>query len=485
MTSETNWLADARRSRMSWLQIRQLMSQRRDRAAALTVLKLAGYEPLPWQGRFHLADAGPGTLTNKLAICGLGAGKTHAFVQEAGILAIINPGGWGVLSAPTYDQLTNVTLPRFLALCEALAAAGFPILRRYHKTSAIAELWCGGRVFLRSMNKVDNLRSFEFVWGGLDECEIVLNASDVFDVVSSRVRALGATPEMFGCSTPRGLRGVVEIFHRNREALKAKDATRLREWYCIRATSMDNPRLPPGYLDGRRATFSVRRWREEIEAEILKPESGVWASDIDAQRHVVPGFRFAPGVPYDLAYDAGDQYPHVLWIQRFPDGRCVVFDEFCEDGLPPGRLHDLIVARCSHLKQDPEHAVGDRAVPSELAWLQHQFPRTQVHRMRDRASQLVSTGIELVRDRLDPIARPPGSGLPPLLQFAGRLVPSPSRRGIWNCVRNYRYRVASDGTITIDPLKDNVHDHGADALRMHQVALFGQAGAFFQVDRRW
>lgn len=444
------------------------------------MLEASGYAPLPWQRRFHLARGVDGRRTHKLAICGLGAGKSHAFVEEAALLTVLNVGGWGVISAPTYDQLTNVLLPRFLERMERLAAAGFPLLRKYHKTQAIAEMWCGAKIFFRSMAKVDNLRSFEFAWAGMDEIEIHLNAADVWDVVAGRVRQRADVPQVFGCSTPRGLRGVVAIFHANRERVRTLDPDRLREWWWTRATSEDNPHLPDGYLDSLRATYSKRRWSEEVMAEILRPASGVWSSDIDPARHVVPGYRFTPGVPYDLAYDAGDQHPHVLWIQRYPDGRCVVFDEFAEDGMPPGKLHDLIVQRCKFLRQDPEHAVGDRAVPSELAWLQQQFPRTQVHRMRDRVQQSVNVGIELVRDRLDPIG-----GLP-LLQFAGRLVPSTTKRGIWNCMMNYKYRLSADGSVTSDPAKDNLHDHGADALRMHQVALFGGVNAsFYSVGRRW
>lgn len=456
------------------------MGLRRDRATALAILERVGYDPFPWQRRFHAATAPAGVRSQKLAICGLGAGKTHLFVEEAAVLAMLNPGCWGVISAPTYDQLTNVILPRWQAVCEAMSAGGYPLSKKYHKTSSIDELWCGGRVFFRSMSKIDNLRSFEFAWAGMDEIEIMLHSADIWNTVAGRVRQNANVSEVFGTSTPRGLRGVVELFAQNRDIYRDTATERLREWFWIRATSFDNPELPDGYLDSLRHTYSTRRWNEEVLAQILRPESGVWSADVDPARHVAAGWKFTPGQPYDLACDWGDQYPHVLWIARGADGTCTVFDEFCDDGMPPGKLHDMVTSRCRALGSAPEHAVGDRAVPTEMAWLQQAFPRTQVHRMRTREQQSVSAGIELVRDRLDPMGRAP------LLYVAERLVPSRARRGIWNCLRNYRYRTSAAGGVTTDPQKDGIHDHGADALRMHQVALFGGANsAFYTFDRRW
>ncbi len=465
------------RTRHDWLTARRILSANRDRAACLDILEECGYEPFPWQRRFHLAGTDRDVRSQKLAICGLGAGKSHLFVEEAAILAMLNPGKWGVISAPTYDQLTNVLLPRWQHVCDRLATRGYPISRKYHRTSAIDELWCGGRVFFRSMGKIDHLRSFEFAWAGMDEIEIMHHSADIWNTVAGRVRENANVAQVFGTSTPRGLRGVVELFAQNRDAHRDSNPAKLREWYWVRATSMDNPRLPSGYVESLRHTYSTRRWNEEVLAQILRPETGIWSSDVDAVRHVARGFALPRSASYDIACDWGDQFPHVLWIARAPDGTCVVFDEYCDDGLPPGKLHDLIMSRCAAIGYAPENAVGDRAIPSELAWLSHAFPRTQVHRMRTKEQQSVSMGIELVRDRLDPI------GGAPKLYVAERLVPSRSRRGIWNCLRNYRFRSSAAGGITNDPFKDNVHDHGADALRMHQVALFGGLHSAFNVAR--
>lgn len=468
---------------------------------------MAGYAPLDWQIRAHVADC-LAPRVNKYAVCGLGAGKSEWEVHEGTICAMLNPGGWGVFVAPTYDQLKSVLLPRFLGLMERLASAGLPLLKRFHLTEMYAELWCGGRIYFRSLSKIDNLRGFEFVWAGGDELESVINARRVWDVLSGRIRQRGYFREMFGGSTPRGPDGIVGLFlearavvrglmpaNDNMQAANDNVTEGLRQWFTIRATAEDNPHLPEDYLAVQRATYSKRRWDEEVLAKILRPETAVWP-EIDAGIHVIDwpkpfvvgqggriiaNPRVDRSLLWDLAYDAGDATPHVLWIQRLHDGTCIVADEWCDDQIPLGQLHAGVLERSVAFGRAPELGVCDRARKDERAWLAHAFQSTEIRWMRTHDQQLILPGIEVVRERLDPIM----GGRPKLL-FARHLTINPPRRGIWNCVRNYRHGRRADGSLTPEPYKDNVHDHGADALRMHQVALFGSgAGEVVSVPRRY
>jgi hypothetical protein len=146
--------------------------------------------------------------------------------------------------------------------------------------------------------------------------------------------------------------------------------------------------------------------------------------------------------------------------------------------MPTGKLHEEVVMRCKRLKREPTHIVCDRAVKREIQWVQEQFPKTFVHRMNSRLEQSVSEGIETVRDQLDPVDRPP------TLLFARSLVKNGERRGIVNCMQNYRYKQDMLGVITSIPHKDNVFDHGADALRMHQVMLHSKHSTAYSLSRK-
>jgi hypothetical protein len=117
-------------------------------------------------------------------------------------------------------------------------------------------------------------------------------------------------------------------------------------------------------------------------------------------------------------------------------------------------------------------------VKREIQWALEQFPKSQVHRMNSRLEQSVAEGIELVRDMLDPVDRAPQ------LLFARHLAKTEERRGIVACMQNYRYKQDMFGVITNIPHKDNVFDHGADALRMHQVMIHSRHSTAYTLSRK-
>jgi len=217
-----------------------------------------------------------------------------------------------------------------------------------------------------------------------------------------------------------------------------------------------------------------------VMGKVLQPSSAVWPA-FDLARHVTP-YVFDPSVPYSISIDWG-RTCHALWIQRHTSGALIVFDEYTgvEGGTPRDHLRAEVVRRCRVLKTEPEYAVGDRAVKSEMAWLINQYPKTWVRRMVSRFEQSVTAGVEVVRSLLDPIEGPP------MLYLSQALADSRDPRGIARCLAGYRYKTRPDGTIDPDRfLKDQVLDHGADALRMAcRVLAEGDTGRGFNIERRY
>ena len=424
-------------------------------------------------------------ITNKLALGGIGAGKTILNAVEILILSIANCTGnsVGICLAPTFDQIANVMLPELNALYDKMAKAGYPMVRRFVRSTMEFQFVCGGSLKLRSFSKVDHLRGYNAAYLSLDESEAGRNPGYVWEVASGRIRDSNAHMlEMICTTTPAGMRGVPEIFVRARKQANAMQeperSQHLREYYAIRAQSMTNPHLPKGYLDGLKRTYSKRAWEEQVEGKILKPNTAVWP-EFELARHVRP-WVFDPSLSYSIACDWGHQFPHVLFIQATPDGAFVVFDEICTDNTPPAHLRAEILRRTKALGRPPTDAVGDRAVKSEMAWLISQFTSTHVHRMRTRREQSVRIGAEKLREMLDPIEGPPR------FYISAKLARSDERRAIVKCLQNYRYKQRADGTIDIDqPFKDNVHDHGADCARMWAVAIGEESQSAFVMGRKY
>lgn len=504
-----------------WIETRHELGRAKDRLGALAYQVEAGYTPFDWQIQTHEAGTThPALRSEKLVIGGYGAGKSDVGVHEIGNLVIMNPGPKikHMITGPTNDLLKQEIRPRWEQWLEDMARAKLPLLKKHHRTEMRYELWDGSNVFLRSLERFDNYRGWQLTSWLAEEIESLINPMRVWSVLSARVRQREAyIRQAFAVSTPRGNRGTVAHFIKQRSKARGLptarvDASgrqyvvkRIRErdiliprdeliasHYTMRATSHDNPTLGDDYLLSFEG-MSERRYREEVLAEILAPESAVWPEF--EERHIVdhpapwlktadgkrvPNPAFDPRHEIDLTYDTGDNYPHALWIQRRGD-TCIVVDEYCEDGGSIGKTHDAMVERQRLCRRAPDNIVGDRAVPDELGWMMQTWPKANAFKMVKRVEQDVLTGVEVVRDRCSPIF-----GDPKIL-FARHLTISPPRRGIWNCVRNYRYQIASDGSYHPRPHKDNVHDHGADALRMHQVALFGSEARprFFTVARQW
>ena len=71
------------------------------------------YEPLPSQRNFHASDAAFKGFSGPV-----GSGKSQALCQEALRLAYVNAGRWGLIGAPTYPMLKDVTQPAFLEILD-------------------------------------------------------------------------------------------------------------------------------------------------------------------------------------------------------------------------------------------------------------------------------------------------------------------------------------------------------------------------------
>ena len=468
--------AEPRRER--WIDLRNRLGTAHDRLGALRLISAAtGYIPLPHQLRFHLAGAGPGVVSQKLALGGIGSGKTRASMVEVAILALLTPNCVGAVISPTYDLAVSVLWPEFSAILDGLAKAGWPLSRRFLRSMMEVELIGGGKILFRSAKSLENLRGFTLAYAAIDESETHMNPRYLYDVIVGRLRDPRANVlQIHVTTTPQGMRGVPEIFVQRRHAAKALPPMErdrdLRRYYCIRATSHDNHHLPEGYLDGLKV-YSKRAYKQEVLGKVLQPSSAVWP-EWDRDRHVMP-YTYDPTRPYTVSIDWG-RTCHAIWIQRHHAGPLVIFDEYTgeEGGTPRDRLRAVIVQRCQALRRDPEYAVGDRAVKDEMSWLINQFPKTWVRRMVSRFEPSVSAGVEVVRSLLDPIEGAP------MLYVAQVLADSTDPRGIARCLAGYRYKMRADGTVDPDNFyKDNRLDHGADAARMAaRVLVAGDARGF-------
>jgi len=442
---------------LSWAQFRDEVGKEQNRARALQLISSAtGYVPLPHQLRFHLSPA-----RHRLLVSGVGAGKTLASVVQMMLAIIMNPGCSAAFVSPTFDSVQNIILPEWLRLCDGMARMGTPLMRKYHRSMAKADLVGGGMLLFRSFDRVDNLRGFTFCAVNIDESEVSMRPEYVFRTLNDRVRdPLAQTLEVNVTTTPKGLRGVPRMFVEQR-ATPAKP-----DWWAGRATSMQNPHLPDSFVAALKQGHSKRSYQQEVLGQILRP-SNIIFPEVTRERHSIP-WTYDPSLPYVLACDFGYSNPYYGWAQMLPDGTAVIFDEWCENEVPETMQKQIVTEKCRALKKEPAHICGDRAVKQMLSWMMYKFPSAFVHRMRTRKEQQVIAGLEAMRALFDPMEESPK------LLIADRLWDSDNPRGIVKSLGMYRWKVNREGLITDEPYKDNQSDHSIDSWRYACRAVFSE-----------
>lgn len=465
-----------------WEDLRRELGESGDRAELLRFFcAVSGYDPLPHQIRAHLAGISePGEITAKMLLGGIGAGKTYFAAAETMMLFLVSEVGRGASAAviaPTFDQCLHCVVPTIRNFADTMASNGFPIFSKWKHSTATFEGISGGRLFVRSADRIDSLRGFSFSFVHIDESEAMRRPGYVFDTLLGRIRDTTAPYlQMHVTTTPRGTGGVIGKFMTQRdlaETLPDKQGAKLRrQWWVGRAPTSANHHLPSGYLESLRAGYSKRQWQQEVEARILRPEGQVFPM-FDRGIHLRPWRYDSTISAYTVAVDWGHSHPSVLFMQQTNEGAVVIFDEFCEDNIPRDHLRDYILRACKRYGRPPTDIAADRAVKVENQWLKNTFPSTRVHTMKSRQDQDIRTGLQIIEAALEPV------DAPPRLYIADHLAKNPPPRGIVRCFEGYRWGRLSNGAISDRPHKNNVHDHSLDALRYASVAfLFDEKKAY-------
>lgn len=136
----------------------------------------------------------------------VGTGKSFALAGKAVQLALANPGCDGLMAAPTYRMLADITRPAFLDMAER---CGLEIKGAGHDSYYIPK--CRGTVRFRSMEKPERLIGQNLAWFGVDE--LTYCKPDAWRRLEARLREPRAMRRCgFAAWTPKGFDWVYERF---------------------------------------------------------------------------------------------------------------------------------------------------------------------------------------------------------------------------------------------------------------------------------
>jgi hypothetical protein len=411
-----------------------------------------------------------------LFIGGIGSGKTQCGAMWAVKKALEEPGSEGLIAGRRAEKdAVKLMWRRVKDVLEQLhEATGINWIRRYNRMENEAELLNGSRLIMRGFARdPDELRGPEYGWAWIDELSqagSTLDPDYVFDVIDGRLRGGGGKhKQLLVTMTAKGLDPVARRFQ---AAQRRAD----QRYHVVKCTSYGNPFISRDDIDSWCASMSRRRVQQEIYCVLLRPSTVVWPEydegrhvvDIDVERARREGWQHVAGI------DWGATRGNVcLEIRVHPRTKVWhVVDELVPLAAdqPDGTLNRskfrALLRDWWRERGHPDYVVTDRAIVAENNWLRNYLarhaPKTQHATMVSKTEQARESGMEMIRDALDPADRDS-----PRIVFARSLATRERGEtpGIRPSMRGLAYATTRAGQPLGYVLDANPYRDATDALR--------------------
>lgn len=199
-----------------------------------------------------------------------------ALVQEAIRLSVVNAGLLGLVGAPTYPMLRDVTQRAFF---EELERSEIPF--RFKKQENLLSLSdMGSEIIFRSLDNPDRLRGTNLAWLGIDE--LTYCHENAWLRLQARLRhPLAKELCGFGVWTPNGFDWVYDRFI-GPEALSGYEA--------ILARPYENSYLPGDFYATLQHSYDEKFAKQEVMGEYLSLHSGQVYYSFNRAVNIKPGF---------------------------------------------------------------------------------------------------------------------------------------------------------------------------------------------------
>lgn len=193
----------------------------------------------------------------------VGSGKTRGLCYLALMCVDANPGCVGLIGAPTYPMLEDVTLPAMKGFLDECG-----IQYRYNKQShSMLIRRNGSQILFRSLDHPERLRGSNLAWVGVDELTYCKQESWLR--LEARVRDPKARKSMmFAVWTPKGFDWVYRRFI---------SPDRLPSHEAILAQPRENSFMlagTPDYYKNLESSYDDLFFRQEVMGEYLNVHSG-------------------------------------------------------------------------------------------------------------------------------------------------------------------------------------------------------------------
>jgi len=237
--------------------------------------------------RIH-ADLHPGQLafvaddqTQIIGIsAGYGAGKTRALAAKAVTLAAANQGFIGCVMEPTGPLIRDIWQNDFEQFLETYE---IPYTFRASPLPEYMLHLPGGdtKILCRSFENWSRIIGLNLAWVLADEIDTVTPAiaNKAFPKILGRLRS-GNVRQFGAASTPEGFRWMWNTFG-------SEDAQSRQDRKLIKMRSVDNPHLPPDFIERLEANYDPTLLKAYLDGEFVNLTTGTVYDRFDRSKHVI------------------------------------------------------------------------------------------------------------------------------------------------------------------------------------------------------
>jgi PBSX family phage terminase large subunit len=234
------------------------------------------------------ADLHPGqlafvddTATQILGIsAGYGAGKTRALCAKAVMLAAVNQGFIGCVMEPTGPLIRDIWQTDFEAFLEAY---DIPYTFRASPLPEYMLHLPGGdtKILCRSFENWSRIIGLNLAWVLADEIDTVTPsiANKAFPKILGRLRS-GNVRQFGAASTPEGFRWMWNTFG-------SDEAKQRPDRQLIKMRTVDNPHLPPDFIERLEANYDPSLLRAYLDGEFVNLTTGQVYDRFDRNKHCI------------------------------------------------------------------------------------------------------------------------------------------------------------------------------------------------------
>lgn len=208
-------------------------------------------------------------------VAGFGSGKTEAGVTKSSVKLITTHPRLNVCYyLPNYPLINDIAVPRFSQFFEANS-----IKHKYNSSEKVFTTKYG-KLLLRNMTKPETIVGYETFYSIVDEIDILpkAKAKAVWNKIIARNRQVdprGGINSIDLVSTPEGFNFLYNFI------IKEANESKL----LIKAKTLDNPFLPPDYIETLSAQYTIEELTAYINGEFCNLTAGSVYKSYDRDAH--------------------------------------------------------------------------------------------------------------------------------------------------------------------------------------------------------